>query len=348
MWKGFRQNHPRREDEPFCIVTFVHPHTHKRVYSRLRGLPFGMGSVVNQFNRLPHLKTAVLRRLLGLLACHYFDDELLLESRMCAGASKAISLRLSRLWGIRYGEHKRRPMSTCCPFLGSAYDWADMGRTGCATFGVKASTVAKADGQLSGFIKGDKMTPGEASKLRGLLMWLDTGLLGRPCRGALSALVARQYWERAHNDEVTPALATALRYLHTATTTVPPRIVPLHTGDRPHVLLYTDAATDSPGLRIGILLVEKHRPSLCSTYDVPTKVINRWRFRTTYIGQGELLAGPLTLWLHRSRLQGRDITWYIDNTSAAAAMIKGSSPQEDSSEMALVAALQAATMGCRL
>ena len=192
------------------------------------------------------------------------------------------------------------------------------------------------------------MTPGEASKLRGLLMWLDTGLLGRPCRGALSAVIARQYGEHAPNRQITPPLAIALRYLHTATTTIPPRIVPLHTGDRDHVLLYTDAATNTPGLRIGILLVDKGRKPLCSTYDVPDEVIDQWRFRTTYIGQGELLAGPLALWIHRKSLQGRDITWYVDNSSAASAMIKGSSPQEDNSEMALIAALQAAALGCRL
>ena len=109
------------------------------------------------------------------------------------------------------------------------------------------------------------MTPGEASKLRGLLMWLDTGLLGRPCRGALSAVIARQYWEHAPNHQITPPLARALRYLHTATTTIPPRIVPLHTGDRDHVLLYTDAATNTPGLRIGILLVDKSRKPFCAS-----------------------------------------------------------------------------------
>ena len=55
------------------------PRTGKRVYCRLRGLPFGMGTVVNQFNRLPHLKTAVLRRILDMLVCHYFDDELAMD-----------------------------------------------------------------------------------------------------------------------------------------------------------------------------------------------------------------------------------------------------------------------------
>jgi len=81
MWKGFRQNHSTKDDERFCVITFVHPTSGQRVYCRLRGVPFGMDTVVNQFNRLPHLKTAVLRRLLGLLVCHYFDDDILLEMR---------------------------------------------------------------------------------------------------------------------------------------------------------------------------------------------------------------------------------------------------------------------------
>ena len=49
-----------------------------------------------------------------------------------------------------------------------------------------------------------------------------------------------------------------------------------------------------------------------------------------------------------NRLRGRYITWYIDNTSAASAAIKGASPTEDNSPMALIAALLAASMGCRI
>ena len=48
------------------------------------------------------------------------------------------------------------------------------------------------------------------------------------------------------------------------------------------------------------------------------------------------------------RLRGRCVTWYIDNTSAASAAIKGTSPTEDNSPMALVAALLAAKCGCRI
>ena len=39
MWKGFRQMGPTNNDKRFCIITFVHPHTKKRVYVQLEGCP---------------------------------------------------------------------------------------------------------------------------------------------------------------------------------------------------------------------------------------------------------------------------------------------------------------------
>ena len=134
MWKGFRQNHPTKDDERFCVITFVHPDSGKRVYSRLRGLPFGMGSVVNQFNRLPLLKTAVLRRLFGLLACHYFDDELLMEMAGHTRSSATVIKSVANLWGIRYSANKSQPLSTWTAFLGHQYDWASFVSTSSVAF----------------------------------------------------------------------------------------------------------------------------------------------------------------------------------------------------------------------
>ncbi len=74
MLKGFRQLQASEHDQRFCVITFVHPETRKRVYAKLHGLPFGVGSVVNQFNRLPMLITAWLRRIYGIMTTHYFDD----------------------------------------------------------------------------------------------------------------------------------------------------------------------------------------------------------------------------------------------------------------------------------
>eukprot|EP00959_Pyramimonas_sp_CCMP1952_P458540 9476787-Pyramimonas_sp.AAC.1 len=73
-WKGYRQLFPTRRDMGVVVVALLHPTTHECLYSVLRGLPFGLGSAVNQFNRVPLLLTAAARRLLYVMGGHYVDD----------------------------------------------------------------------------------------------------------------------------------------------------------------------------------------------------------------------------------------------------------------------------------
>ena len=349
MWKGFRQNHPVKDDERFCIITFIDPRTSRRVYSRLRGLPFGMGSVVNQFNRLPALKSAVQRRLLAMMVCHYFDDELTFDMATCADRTFTLAGRLSSMWGIIYSEDKKQRMSMQTDFLGIRYDWRGVVAESAAGYGIKPSTLTKALKLLHEHLTSGSITPTQASKLRGLLVWVDKGITGRPLRGAMTAITARQYWERKPGHALTEPLETALRYAAEVLLILPPRIIPLSCAPIQQIVMYTDAATRTDGaLRLGILLCETGKPSLCISLDVPDWVIKTWHFRSTYIGQGELLAVPVALQMLEVHLHCRYITWYIDNTSAASAAIKGASPTEDNSPMALVAALMAAHLGCRI
>ena len=165
----------------------------------------------------------------------------------------------------------------------------------------------------------------------------------------MTAITARQYWERKPGHQLNVQLEMAMRFAVEVLLILPPRILPLSAEQVPQVVLYTDAATRTDGaLRLGILLCESGHPALCASMDVPEWVIRTWDVRATYIGQGELLAIPVALQTMGDRLRGRYITWYIDNTSAASAAIKGASPTEDNSPMALVAALMAASLGCRI
>ena len=59
---------------------------------------------MNQFNRAPHLRTAVYRRFLCLMAAHYFDDSILLEMSMLALATKAQDQKVANAWGISFLE----------------------------------------------------------------------------------------------------------------------------------------------------------------------------------------------------------------------------------------------------
>eukprot|EP00971_Amphidinium_carterae_P334929 6470484-Amphidinium_carterae.1 len=106
MWKGYRQNFAASQDQRFCIVTFVHPQTGRRVYHELYGLPFGLGVVVNQFCRAPALFTAVARRFLGLFCAHYFDDNLLFDILLNASMAKSMFHKLARMFGIKFSPSK--------------------------------------------------------------------------------------------------------------------------------------------------------------------------------------------------------------------------------------------------
>ena len=112
-----------------------------------------------------------------------------------AAKTQSVSHRLSEMWGIRYSEKKRQAMSVNTHFLGNAYDWSEWIARLAATFGVKPNTKVKYRGMLRDHIQRFVMTQAQASKVRGLLQWVDRGLTGRPCRGALTALTERPYFE---------------------------------------------------------------------------------------------------------------------------------------------------------
>ena len=62
-----------------AVVAVWSPQKHQWMFGVMKGCPYGLGSVVVTFNRYPTLITACLRRVLGLMAAAYFDDNILLD-----------------------------------------------------------------------------------------------------------------------------------------------------------------------------------------------------------------------------------------------------------------------------
>ena len=128
----------------FCIITFVHPVWKRRVYVQLRGLPFGLGAVVNQFNRLPNLFTAVQRRVLCIVAGHYFDDNIHMDLSQWAATTKVQVNRLATIFRVVFFPKKRRPMSCLVDFLGHSFDRTSIEQEVSVTLTIKQSTAEKA------------------------------------------------------------------------------------------------------------------------------------------------------------------------------------------------------------
>ena len=244
LWKGYRQNHPLKDHMCVNIITFVHPHSKKRVYAQLYGLPFGLASAVNQFNRAPQLFTAVCRRVFSMVAGHYFDDSIQFEYAHLAGAHKTLFIRILETFGVLIGHHKRQHMTSMPRFLGMVTDLSRLNDEHVVTLSSCPETKQRALRMLSAFLSSGRVTPAEAAKARGLLNWLEMSLLGKPLTAAFSGLIARQYFD--HTNALTPSLALCLQYLQLALSIVPSRRVPVYPRLTEPVIVYTDASTAAP------------------------------------------------------------------------------------------------------
>ena len=85
-------------------------------------------------------------------------------------------------------------------------------------------------------------------------------MAGHPCRGALTAVTERQYFEDKTGHVLSTQLQQALEFLMQAFDIMPDRKVSMEQEDSNPFVLYTDASTtcvDGRGLHIGLMLLEK-------------------------------------------------------------------------------------------
>ena len=346
MWKGYRQFFAVIHHQCVTVVTFRLP-SGERVYVPMYGLNFGFESVVLQFNRCPQLIVAVARRCMALLLSAYFDDFKLMSLRCLAARTKLNAIRLCKLFQAQIGHTKSQPMRMVSKFLGVFSDLRWLLRRQLSCF-VAPRTLRNALAIIDNALAVRSLSAAEASKLRGMVQWLDMELLGRPCRGAMGALIARQYYES--DPLVHERLAMSLKYLRATLTVCASKVYHLLARPGKPTVVYTDASTDAPcdsGLRLGAVIFQDGFV-YCISLDVPEFVVQSWRTRLTYIATAELLIAPLLVLSSHSLFSERDVLWFIDNQSALGALIKSASSADDMSEMALLNSLALASVAARV
>ena len=336
MEKGYRQNHPQESHMGLSVTTFVHPTLKKRVYNVNYGLLFGLTSCVVQFNRMPTLATAIVRRFLLVAQGHYFDDLTDPSIASLAAETKSQVVRLYSILGIKLSVKKRKRLKSMCSFLGVLHDMSTWHTDAAAVLGPSPTSSAKAIAAVNCITTRGNMSQSEAAKLRGQLQWLDSTLLGRPCRPALACLAARQY-NLIDGTTVEGPLKDALEYLAFAAEVAPSRAVSLsHKVEEAPTIVYTDASARGKVMRIGILIIPPHGIPHVGSYDVPSDVYDVWDERRQYIALGELLAGPVAAHVASNLLAGKDILWYIDNVGALSVLIKNTSRAHDCAKMGML------------
>ena len=120
----------------------------------------------------------------------------------------------------------------------------------------------------------------------------------------------------------------------------PPRTI-TSGHNAPPMLLYTDAS-DVPQRQarrwlLGAVLIygASRQHMEFTSWAVPESVVSAWTSRATFLGQLEILAGPLALATWPGVLRHGQVSHFGDNDAAAACLVKGYSPRLDSSPQLL-------------
>ena len=144
MASAYRQIPNRPDEEAGLIVAWFDLQDDAVRFAILHARPYGLGTAVLNFNRLPALTSAFARRAFGAAVTHYFDDTGILDLSSGAGLAQEAVVNIAAAIGIRLDPVKQQPMNVQRIFLGVLLNFAGFAR------GIMHLDVKPASGSLAG------------------------------------------------------------------------------------------------------------------------------------------------------------------------------------------------------
>jgi hypothetical protein len=331
------------------------------------GFNFGLAAAILAYNRRSEWLTAVSRQFFGALAEHFVDDYGFVdipsargrentEWRSCSAcarripgkqcpkvclsrafpwSSQGVTARLAALLGFPMAPSKHSPYAKKATYIGVESDFSDPERV---LQRVKASTRRKAIDWIDQVLDDDRLAPGQAAKLVGKLQWCL--LAGRIGRAALHPLRLRQYGQGATPWKLTREMARALRFLRAV---VLDEKFSVSWNDRqgsslPPVVILSDASWEQEVGELGwvasIPMADGSREEFFAGAKAPPALIAasrdlRDKDQMVCFLEAVAVAAVYESPQIASRIAGRDVLHWIDNTSALYSAVKGYSGAPD-------------------
>jgi hypothetical protein len=281
------------------------------------------------------------RRAMRIMTSHYVDDFPTVDMKAGKGlAQKGLHLILD-LSGTGWSADKCQAMSTSNKFLGQINDLKNF-REGTVEYRATPGRAETITGHCDEALSTLKLPQGQASKLRGLIQFYGTTTQGNVSKGGAVPLAQRASGADP-GTHVHTQLSNSLEYTKTMVAVSKPRHIVLR-RQRPQLRAWSDAEYDpeQPELGGGVGLVLQR----CDTGEVhaiamraSSYFISQFLPRKQQIGQLEAIAVLFACLVLAPFLQGTDILWGIDNTSAEASLVRGYSPKQDTADIVAATAL---------
>ena len=323
-----------REEALCCIVTFFHHEWQQPAFMIYTGLLFGLPLAVTSFNRYSRFVEALSRRFAFCLTSLYFDDAHVTDRKSCKGSGQQAMQKRNELLGTPFSAEKCQKMQPTGTFLGLDHDFSQVHSKGAIQFWARERIEEKLLHLMQTAEDSSKLQPGVAAKIYGIANFFELGVWGRIGCGGLAPIKRRQ---QERSSELTEELRQSFTLLRTVITTRPSRQIEIwpHAGLR--FLAASDAALESPRQGTGGFLIVWHddgrqkREAFVSL--IPPLVYDLWGPGDKKIAQLELMQVLYALFSRPASFRGRRGLWFIDNTAALMALIRGRSDNADLEHM---------------
>ena len=231
-------------------------------------------------------------------------------------------------------------------FLGLHHDLRTV-RTGFVRFWPRDRLIAKMEAFLSDALSSSTLAPGTASKIYGMMAFLEQGIYGRVGCSGLQAIKARQY----ETDRcLTPALKESLQLIQAVLRLRPATVMEVIHPVVPRFVVASDAALEAPFAGTGGFLIiwfdgaTELREAFVS--HMPRSLYSLFTPGEKKIAQLELVQLIFALTTRPDRFRGRRGVWFLDNSAALMALIRGRSDAADACHKSCMSYSLVCSAGC--
>ncbi|CAE7812806.1 unnamed protein product [Symbiodinium sp. CCMP2592] len=335
-WPDAYRHCPMSEEESLaCLVVWWHHEWQAPAYQIYAGLLFGLPLAVTSFNRYSRFSEAASRRLALTVASSYFDDFNLLDWASSKGSGQWAVGSINTLLGTPFAAEKRQPMSAHGTFLGLDHDLSEALSQGFVIFWARERLFDKMADLIEQATSSGSLRAGLASKMFGLMNFLEQGMYGRVGCGGLAALSERQ---NSREVGLTEEIRACFRLISAILRLRPHRQFWIMRPRIQRFIAASDAAEEAPLCGSGGFLIVWQHPKgqLREGFvaESPASLYPLWGPGEKKIAQLELSMVLYALVSRPSHFRSRRGVWYIDNTAALMSLIRGRSDNADLSRLA--------------
>ena len=264
-------------------------------------------------------------------AFNFYDDKYGFETNLTCGSAFEIAQKIHSWLGAAF-DPKKLQLCRDPTILGVTYDLQGMRLL------IKESRKKELVEEIESILTSGLLSPGQAGKLRGKLMFGASQLWGKVGRAFLRALSERQY-AKFPKHGLNAAITLALKEWRWLVQAGPPRLIEAAKARRADLVLFTDGSfpdgtAGSPSEPwIGGALFRRGARPLQFGSSVSGSLVERWLPRKSQIVMVELLAVVVALETFRELLKDAWILLFVDSEPVQGALVKGYSAKEDLCEL---------------